>query len=138
MTQADIRVRRYDHPDPSLGPRVLIEPLTDPGREWFTSFGSPAGTACGPGNAKDLLVELRKAGLVIREEIKAYTDSECDAAVTLFRAFLEGMPEVSISPEYPQELEIVESCHSGDVRAYLLESFENFIDQCVPEPGEEN
>lgn len=60
------------------------------------------------------------------------TDKQCDKAMELLEAFLEGMPELTVDAiKNPQERKIVDECYDGDVSKYILESFGNFLDQVI-------
>lgn len=65
-----------------------------------------------------------------------YTDKEVEAAQKLLAAFLEGMPELGIRPDFPHDQAIVDTCYKGDVHAYIKESFGNFLDQCTEDPAD--
>lgn len=60
-----------------------------------------------------------------------------DQAVEILVRFLEGMPEIGVLDKFPSELEIVNMCFQGDHHAYLIDSFSNFVMQCVENGGEE-
>lgn len=50
--------------------------------------------------------------------------------------FLEGMPELAIDPTAKDCQRIVDECYGGNVQRYILESFENFMEQVVGEEWE--
>lgn len=105
----------------------------------------------GPGNSdhvftissdvrKVAMEDFRLSSLAMHpypENIVARAES-IDTAKRLLAAFLEGMPELGIVSSAPSVQAIVDDCHKGNVRAYILNSFEQFLDQCVwEEPVEE-
>jgi hypothetical protein len=59
------------------------------------------------------------------------TESQIEKARELLAAFLEGMPELTVIGR--DVCELIAECHEGDVRKYVLDSFDNFLDQCTEE-----
>lgn len=65
------------------------------------------------------------------------TDAQWDVVLHYLALFLEGMPEVTIDRRCLDDLayEVVENV--GGAHTYIVWSFGNFLEQVVPEYGEQ-
>ena len=70
-----------------------------------------------------------------KKRIVKIDDDVCTAFQQIMAGFLDGMPELTIAPG-SREAKIVAECYAGSVKAYVLESFANFLDQAVDEDYE--